>query len=441
MYLKKGLLGWQVVISNPEDAKVVLLKTDLFKKAELPFKEGTLLHDYFRNDNLVFLSDKNDWRRQRMTVSPAFKKSMPVRLFAEYTHRAFDVIDNSIEPSVDITSIMERFTLDIIGKAGFDFEFNSLKEKNNEWIDTYHSIKNGTDDPLFFLFPFLETNFLYLFPHRKQLKELVKKFYSMLGQVIEHKRQILKTQNGISNIEESEKDLLTLMLENELSGESSGKKGLSDSELQSNINLFFVAGHDTTANSLATAIYYLAKHQDVQQHAREEAINIFGDEKVNVFPTVEETKKLIYINQIIKETLRIGGPVAQVTPRVTTEDTELSGTFIPKNTPIGVNMHDIHHNPNVWKNPNTFNPDRFCPLGEAENMERDGYSFIPFSTGPRICIGMNFSLVEQRVLLSSLLRKYEFHLPEDSIHKNELITSTVGVLSPINLKIVFAPRY
>ncbi|CAO3635442.1 unnamed protein product [Cunninghamella blakesleeana] len=375
IYLRKGFLGWQVTIANPEDSKVFFLKTDIFRKADMPQQEGTFLSEYLGKDNLVFLSNKNEWKRQRMLVSPAFKKSMPVRLFADYTYRTFDIIDNTKESTVEVKSLMERFTLDIIGKAGFDFEFNSLKEgEQNEWVDTYHGLKKGSEDPLFFLFPFLETKFLWLFPRRKQVKGLIAKFYSMLDKVIEHKRQVLKNQK--SSIEEAEKDLLTLMLEDE----SSEGKGLSDSELRSNINIFFIAGHDTTANTLAAVIYYLAKYQDIQKRAREEAISVLGDEPVNSFPTLEQTKKFVYINQIMKETLRISGPVQQVTPRITTQDTELSGTFIPKNTTVSANLYDIHHNPNVWKNPNTFNPDRFAPGGEAENMERDGLSWVPFAS-------------------------------------------------------------
>ncbi|CAO3635450.1 unnamed protein product [Cunninghamella blakesleeana] len=374
MYLRKGWLGWQVTIANPEDAKAFFLNTDIFRKADLSLQKGTLTNEYFGTENLILVNDINQWKRQRMLVSPAFKKSMPVRLFADYSHRAFDIIDNTKGSSVDVKSLMERYTLDIIGKAGFDFEFNSLtEEKDNEWVNIYHSINNGLYDPIFFLFPFLETKLIFLFPHRKYLKDLVAKFYSMIDKVIEHKRQILKNQK--SSIEEAEKDLLTLMLEDE----SSEGKGLTDSELRSNINAFFIAGHDTTANSLASAIYYLAKYQDIQNRARDEAINVLGDEPVNVYPTFEQTKKLIYINQIIKETLRTNGPVSEVTPRITTEDTELSGVFIPKNTAVIANIYDIHRNPNIWKNPDTFNPDRFATGGEAETMERDGLSFVPFA--------------------------------------------------------------
>ncbi|KAI9302773.1 cytochrome P-450 cyp509A1 [Cunninghamella echinulata] len=432
MYLKKERLGWTVIVVNPEDAKQVFLKSDLFSKAEFPFPKGSLAYKYIRSDNLALVSDKNEWKKHRMTVNPAFHRHMPVKLFAEYAHRVFDVIDNSNEPSMDVNMLMERFTLDIIGKAGFGFDFNSLNEKNNEWVETYHTIKDASQNPIFFFFPFLETKLLWLFPRRRYAHTLVKKFYDKLENIIENKRQYLKIQKEVSSIEDAEKDLLTLMLENG----SSGQNSLTNTELKSNLNLFFIGNHDTTANSLSAIMYYLAKHQDIQQRAREEAINVLGDEPVNIFPTIEDTKELVYINQIIKEVLRISGPVTQITPRITKEDTVLSGTFIPKNTPIVVNISGLHHNENVWKDPYTFNPDRFGPDNEATQKNRDG-----LTCGSRQCIGMNFSLAEQRIMLSSILRKYEFYLPENTIHKDELITNNIGVLQPIDLKIIFKARY
>ncbi|KAI9307115.1 cytochrome P450 [Cunninghamella echinulata] len=437
MYLMMDSMGWTVNIVNPEDAKQVFLKSDLFSKAEAPFTKDTLTHNYIRNDNLALVSDKNEWKKHRMTVNPAFHRHMPVKLFTEYVHRVFDVIDSSNESTVDVNMLMQKFTLDIIGKAGFGFDFNSLNEKNNEWVETYHTIKDATENPIFFFFPFLETKLLWLFPRRRYEHAMVKKFYGMLEDVIENKRQYLKTQKEVSSINDAEKDLLTLMLESE----SSNQNSLTNTELKSNLNLFFSAGHDTTSNSLSAAMYYLAKHQDIQQRAREEAISILGDEPVNVFPTFEQTKELVFINQVIKETLRLSGPATKISTRITKEDTVLSGTFIPKNTPIVVNMLGLHSNENVWKDPYIFNPERFSPNGEAEQKIREGLSWAPFASGPRQCIGMNFSLAEQRVMLLSILRKYEFHLPENTIHKDGLITNNIGVLRPIDLKIIFKPRY
>lgn len=163
-----------------------------------------------------------------------------------------------------------------------------------------------------------------------------------------------------------------------------------------------MAGHDTTANALSFAIYYLALNQDVQQRAREEAISILGETPEDVLPTLDNTKDMKYINQIMKEVLRINGPVNAVMGRLTTQDTELAGSFIPKGTRLTVNIFDTHHSDKNWADPLKFDPDRF--EGEGVQVSGQGMSWVPFGNGSRQCIGMNFSLNEQRVMLSMLCK-------------------------------------
>ncbi|CAO3626975.1 unnamed protein product [Cunninghamella blakesleeana] len=329
---------------------------------------------------------------------------------------------------------MDRLTLDVIGRAGFGFDFNATLNPRSEWVETYHTVKDAQQNPIFFLFPFLETKFLWAFPKRRREHQSSVKFHKMLDEIIENKRKTLKEH---ADINDADKDLLTLMLE----GEQKGEGSLTTEELNSNLNVFFAAGHDTTSNTLASCLYYLAKNKDVQQRAREEAIHVFGDEPTNITPNADQLKELVYINQVMKETLRMNGPASQITTRYAKKDTEVSGVIIPKDTKITVSIYDIHHNPYVWKNPEHFNPDRFANGGEAERKERGGLSWVPFGSGSRICLGMNFSLAEQRVILSAFLRKYEWDLPEDSIHKDTLITNSLFLITPKDLKLNFKRRY
>lgn len=104
--------------------------------------------------------------------------------------------------------------------------------------------------------------------------------------------------------------------------------------------------------------------------------------------------------------MRINGPVTTVVSRTASEDTELSGVFVPKGTLVSVNLFNIHHSEKYWKNSQEFNPDRFAPGGEADTNVQDGISWLPFGYGSRQCIGMNFSLNEQRVLLSMLCKSF-----------------------------------
>lgn len=102
--------------------------------------------------------------------------------------------------------------------------------------------------------------------------------------------------------------------------------------------------------------------------------------------------------------MRINGPIPYLIPRIAAEDTDLSGTFIPKGTAVNVNIFNIHHSNKFWTNGEEFNPDRFAEGGEGDGEHVDGRIWLPFSTGARQCIGMGFSLYEQRVLLSMLCK-------------------------------------
>lgn len=95
-------------------------------------------------------------------------------------------------------------------------------------------------------------------------------------------------------------------------------------------------------------------------------------------------------------------PVYNTTSRVALEDIELAGNFIPKGTELSIDICGVHHNLDVWKDPYKFDPDRFLPGGEADNQEFAAW--VPFSNGNRQCIGMNFSLAEQRVVLSMMCK-------------------------------------
>ncbi|KAI9345052.1 cytochrome P450, partial [Pilaira anomala] len=398
LFLELGKFGWTVHVTDPEDAKIVLLKLDLFPKADPVPKgnEDSLSAKFIFGPNVAFTSGEQ-WKSQRKVANPAFRRSVPVELFGHLTQELFKTME-TMDEVANVSDLMESWTLEAIGRAGFDFKFNAIRDSNNEWVTTYNHINGGIRDPVFTLFPSFDTKFLCFFPKRKKLHGEWEKFSAMLDKVIKHKKESIK--QGVKNdyLKESEKDLLTLFIE---SGEENNGI-LSDEELKSNLCLFFLAGHDTTSSALSYAIHYLAENQDIQERARQEAISILGDEPRDILPSLEDTKKMTYINQIIKETLRINGPVPEVSERVTAEDIILSNTLIPKGTPLTVDIFAIQHSTKLWKNPDTFDPDRFAEDGEATRGPGEGMTWLPFGNGARQCIGMNFSLNEQRVMLSML---------------------------------------
>ncbi|KAI7905066.1 cytochrome P450 [Cokeromyces recurvatus] len=441
IYLEPGTSGWEVHIANPQVAKQILQKHEMFPKVNFKnILKDTLAGKFSAGSNMVFLNG-HEWKSQRAIVNPAFHRSMPVRLFGELACKLIRVMETMDETVTDFTDLMERLTLDAIGRAGFGFDFHSIEDRDNKWTHIYKDISVGMQDPLYLLFPKLETDkIVWLIPKRWALHRKMDDFLKMLDEIIIAKRNSLK-ENKVYNtdLEENEKDLLTLMLEDE----SNTQGTYTNKELKNNLCLFFLAGHDTTANALSFAVYFLAKHPDIQQKAREEAIRVLGNEPKDITPFLEQIKRLVYLNQVIKETLRIFGPVVQTIPRVAHEDIVFLDTFIPKGTPIVVDIFNIQHCEKFWKNAEEFNPDRFAdPVAHSTTAMDEGFiHYLPFGYGARQCLGIKFSLNEQLVLLSMLLRKFTWKIPENSIHKDKLNTAGSFFIGPHILDMVFKKRY
>ncbi|KAI9251834.1 cytochrome P450 [Phascolomyces articulosus] len=439
LYTRFDATGWTVIINDPAIAKEYLFKSTTFVKSPLSDDfAGTLITRFIVGPNILFLSGQH-WLDQRKIANPAFRRSMPVALFGRLTEKLFNVIDTTGDTS-DVYDLMERWTLDALGNAGFGFDFDAISSKQNKWVKKYNDIINATQNPIYGLFPILERRFLNWIPSRKKSHQDMDEFHDMIQCLIDKKRKLIQEQkeSGISVMGDPERDLLTMMIEG---GQEEGQ-GLTDAELLSNVYVFLFAGHDTTASAISFAICFLAMYPEIQQRAREEAIKILGDEPKNVAPTVEQSQKMVYTEQIIKETLRMYAPVDYLVPRCAVKDTELGGVFIPKGTQVTVSIYQLHHSPRVWNdNPDKFNPDRFASNTNTSSIEN--YDWIPFSTGARKCIGMNFSLSEQRLFLPMLLRKYVWRLPKDTIHSPERIVTkqNLGVMSPKNLNVIFERRY
>ncbi|KAG1444186.1 hypothetical protein G6F55_012411 [Rhizopus delemar] len=211
-------------------------------------------------------------------------------------------------------------------------------------------------------------------------------------------------QSLINNKPDNEKDLVTLMLEAGMQEDVS----ITNEELRHNMAALFLAGHASTSSAVSFCLYHLAKNKRVQQKLREEIINILGNGDMDIVPSLEELKQMKYMNMVIKENLRLNMVLDLLLPRKTAEDIFLAGTFIPKDTNIAVDVGALQRDPRSWKDPDEFVPERFEDDGEQNSHE--GLTWVPFSNGTRQCIGMNFSLMEQRLTLTMLSKTYIFYL-------------------------------
>ncbi|KAF1802379.1 hypothetical protein V8B55DRAFT_1594502 [Mucor lusitanicus] len=434
-YMARSPIAWNLFVADPNAAKVVLMKTDNFPKTHNFFgKSGdnTPVAVLLGKEN-VAVSNGDVWRKQRRIMNPAFHRSQPIKTFGGVMPYLFDAIDENPD-KVMITKHIKAFTLDSLGLAVFGFDFQSLRGDPQQWTETYHIVMSNIFNPLSNLF--IKFSFLlkHISPKFVKTQAATRRLLSMMEDLADEKRQ--KILNGeMQNLSDQEKDLLTMMIEADI---EEGTK-TTTIQLRQNIAIFFLAGHDTTANAISLCLYNLAKNPDVQQKLREEVTSILGNDPVDVVPTMDDLKKMEYLNLVIRENLRRSGPVDRIISRDATEDFVINGTHIPKGTQLNIDIGSLHFNPKLWHNPEEFIPERFAPGGENDSHE--GFAYLPFGNGARQCIGMNFSLTEQKVVMAMLVRKYLIEVPKDSIHYDQVQFDMPMTISPESLDLKFSKLY
>lgn len=198
----------------------------------------------------------------------------------------------------------------------------------------------------------------------------------------------------------SEKDFISLMLKAQ--GKQKDWK-LTDDDILQNCRLFLVAGYETTAGSLAIAVYYISKFSDVQQKLLAE-IDMYNDGGP---VSVDDLEHYKYTEWVVNEAMRMHGIVPQ-TMRTAAHDFYLKGkVFIPKGTAVVLPIHILHHEASLWGDPENFRPERFDEASE-EHKKRHPYAFLPFGAGTRMCIGYKFALMEIKLALIAIYRRFTF---------------------------------
>ncbi len=186
-----------------------------------------------------------------------------------------------------------------------------------------------------------------------------------------------------------------------LSAQDEGQKApMTDTQVRDEALTLFLAGHETTASSLAWALYLLVRHPEIYRQVRAEA------DALTQAPRYEDLPRLALTQRVFKETIRLYPPLPAFN-RDTTAALTVCGYTLPPGTVVIICPYATHHRPDLWPQPERFDPDRFTPAGEAG---RSRYAYLPFSAGPRICIGNHFALMEGTLVLATLLQRADFEL-------------------------------
>jgi len=376
--------------------------------------KARFVYDFVRpwvGDGLL-TSEGKKWKRQRKLITPAFH----FNILKQYTKTFNDCADVMLDKfsgmtsqSIEVSSHLNLLTLDAILRCAYSSDTGCQLDsiKNNEYVQAVHSVAEcivgRIDNPL------LQLSFFY------KLSSIGRKFYRSVEVLHNNTARIIKErkeENEKKKYSDDEKkfvDFLDMLLK---AKDNSGK-GLTDIEIRDEVETFLFEGHDTTSSGLAWLFYNLARHPDIQEKCRNEVNDVLGDHEGKI--KTEHLPKLSYLTMCIKESLRLHSPV-YVIGRTLDEDLPVEcpllrekHSTLPNESNIMVNIFAQHKNPLIWENADVYDPERFSD----ENISKmPPHAFIPFSAGPRNCIGQNFAMNEMKVVMSATLRRFKLTVDE-----------------------------
>ncbi|EIW53608.1 cytochrome P450 [Trametes versicolor FP-101664 SS1] len=397
----------------------------------------------------VLFTEGDQHRQQRRIMNPAFGPAQIRELtpiFVEKAAELRDVWDAQLAADgsptrIEVLSGLSKMTLDVIGLAGFNYNFNSLSGKPNELNAAFQEVLNPGAN--FTIFTFLKNVFpaLDIFPdERAKRLDHAQDVMRRIGlQLIEEKKaQIAREMSegksgGVERKDIQGRDLLTLLMKANMATDIPENQRLSHEDVLAQVPTFLLAGHETTSTATMWCLYALTQAPDVQKKLRDELFTLQTEA-----PTMDELNGLPYLDAVVRETLRIHAPVP-TTMRVATKDDVIpisepfvdrhgkvqDSIHISKGSPIIIPVLSLNRSTELWgADALEFKPERWIdPPETISGIPGVWGHILSFLGGPRACIGYRFSLVEMKALLFELVRAFEFELavPASDIQKKTSI--------------------
>jgi len=418
---------FQINVCDPAANKFFFQRTDLFVKQMAANAPKIPLVSRWLGTKSILMVEGDEWKRQSRLMKPAFGAETlraVAPLFMESVDAYAKRYDTSGEASffdLDVHQAMTKFTIDVLGLAAFGTEFKLMSDDPAPIAGLYEKLRAGINKPVAVMVNYasgcglwdrlpLESNAEY--------RRDTDAFRGMLRDVVSAKRAVRREEDSKShglNETDVKKDLVHLMVE--------GEESLTDEEFIDNLAIFFLAGHDTTTTSLTMAALLLAEHAAVQDKAREEVLAAIAASGVSAEAAAspkasvvnyEAQKNMPFLTNVLKETLRLFPPATSIPPRRALADCDIplsDGSTVPvkKGARVTCAVYASHVNPDNFEDPLAFNPSRF-------DDPVPPFAFVPFGGASRVCIGQHFSLMEQRIFLAEMLRRYTL-LPLTSVQR------------------------
>ncbi len=384
-YFHIGGVHFGIFTADPALIQHVLQKNHRnYKKSPAHF--DTIAH--FLGNGLL-TSEGPFWLRQRRLIQPGFHKdrlALLIDQMQDVIQEELKVLDEkSSTGPIDMYEAMISLTFNIIARSIFSQSF-----KEEELLRLSEHITA-----------------IQAYAIREIRAPFLGFWRKWTGELARHERMALASAQMVLELIEArrqsntfEDDLLQMLLDARYEDDGSP---MSAEQLLAEVNILFVAGHDTSANALSWTCYLLARHPEAMEKVRKETTQVLNSRRA----TFEDLTSLSYTRQVLEEAMRLYPP-AWITDRIAHQDDTYQELRIPRGAFVITYIYGAHHDPDHWEDPEVFRPERF------ESKEaRKNPAYLPFGAGPRLCIGNYFAMMEMQLAIINLVERYNFELLDE----------------------------
>ncbi|XP_055857588.1 cytochrome P450 4d2-like [Episyrphus balteatus] len=367
----------------------------------------------------LLLSDGSKWQHRRKIITPTFHFKI-LEEFVDVFDQQSSVLVEKLKPKSDGSTVIDIYplvclmALDIIAETAMGTQIQAQKDENSRYVKAVNDVTDIL--ALRFMKPHLALKKIFkLFKPKLFNKQLEGVLYMHLftNRIIEDRRKALnisKSQQNTINVDNQGIKKRMALLDVLLQSTTSNGEPLSDDDIREEVDTFMFEGHDTTTSAISFTLRAIACHPEVQEKLFKEIRELFGDDLDEPirYRNIHELK---YMSCVIKESLRLFPPIPAI-GRFIREDFELYNCTIPAGTNVILILWEILRDPDIYEDPMAFRPERHLEV----NPKSNSFSYIPFSAGPRNCIGQKFALLEMKCVLTKILRHFELLPLGEDVH-------------------------
>jgi cytochrome P450 len=344
-------------------------------------------------------SEGATWARQRRLVYPSFQSSQLASFGDVVTACTADAMaswraaaDNG-QP-LELSSQMMSLTLRVIARFMFSTDLTDQGELGTAFTT---ALRDAMDR----MTAIVALPDWLPFAGKRRFVKAIAALDSMVSSIVQEHRNPAKRYD----------DLVSRLL----AGRDEAGDRLSDREIRDQVLTILLAGHETTASSIASTLYLLDCHSDARRQVLDEIKRV----PCGRMPTSEDIPRFTWTRMVYEEALRLFPPVWLI-PRRALDADEIGGYYIPPHSEVLVCPYVMHRHPDYWQNPDVFDPRRFSPEQAAG---RPAYAYLPFGAGQRACIGKSLAMTEALLILAMVVQTYELRaVPGHPVLPEPLLT-------------------